>query len=67
MELQRRKMVELGMGIFGKHREWTIKGVKSWRVGTSKGSSKSLGVGTSKGSNTSKHFIKSNSNQVKVL
>jgi hypothetical protein len=38
MELQRRKMMELGMGIFGKHREWNIKGVKSWRVGTSNGS-----------------------------
>jgi hypothetical protein len=38
MELQRRKMIELGMGIFGKHRELKIKGVKSWRVGTSKGS-----------------------------
>jgi hypothetical protein len=53
MELQRRKMIELGMGIFGKHRELKIKGVKSWRVGTSKGS---------------KHFIQStSSNQIKVL
>jgi hypothetical protein len=39
MELQRRKMIELEIGIFEKHRKCNIKGVKASRVGTSKGSS----------------------------